>query len=95
MGEVVIINDGPNETVIVSDVGVQGASSGEKPPYVHRQDMPAAIWHVTHALGFRPSSIRVQDLSEDEIDGFDITNEDDNSFDLVFSGPFSGVARIK
>lgn len=106
MSDTIIIDDTTPETIVVSagdttnvevnEVGLQGAAGGDAaPPYVHTQSVPAATWSITHNLGYRPSSVRVEDSAEDEIDGFDIVNETNNSLDLVFGGAFSGVARIK
>lgn len=96
MVDTIIIDDTEETDVIVSEVGLQGVPGGDAaPPYVHTQSVPAATWSVSHELGYQPSSIRVTDSAGDEVDDFWIQNETADSFDLVFSGAFSGVARIK
>ena len=60
--------------------------------YVHTQAVPAAVWTITHNLGFMPN-ITVVDSFERVVEGsYEYLNED--TVQLTFDGGFSGKAYL-
>jgi hypothetical protein len=60
--------------------------------FTYGQAPPAAVWDITHNLGFFPD-VQVFDNSGDEVEG-DVTHVSDNELVLTFSAPISGVAYL-
>jgi hypothetical protein len=97
-GDTVVISSkqtGYNKTTVAqqpaqNQIDIAGLKGGGDKNYVHTQDVPSAIWTVTHNLGKRPAAV-VVDSSESVVYG-DIQYVDDNILTLTFSGAFSGKA---
>ena len=60
--------------------------------YTHTQSSASALWTITHNLGKRPSC-QVFDSAGDEVEG-NIRQLTNNSLQITFSAPFSGVAYL-
>lgn len=91
----------------VMDLGAVGADAGttvdwsnilNKPTtfqpktYVHVQDAAAAVWTITHNLGYYPS-VTIVDSAGSEVVG-DITYPDQNTVTATFGGAFGGRAYL-
>ena len=73
-----------------------GGGGGGPPPrlaYHHQQDLPAAIWAITHGLGFRPAGVQVTDVDGASVEG-QITHADESTLVITFSQPLAGVADL-
>lgn len=79
--------------------GPQGAAGPQGPAgalggqYTHNQAVAAAIWTITHNLGFKPGGIKVFDTAGTQVEG-DIEHLDVNTVRLTFSSGFSGTAYL-
>lgn len=77
--------------------GPQGPAGPAGPPgggsYVHTQNAAAAVWTITHNLGFRPGGITVEDSAGTEIVG-DRDDPDANTTVLTFDFATGGVAYL-
>lgn len=60
--------------------------------FTYNQSTPAAVWTVTHNLGFYPN-VTVVDSSGATVEG-DITHVNVTQLTLTFSGGFSGLAYL-
>ncbi len=60
--------------------------------YTHTQSSASALWTITHNLGKRPSC-QIFDSAGDEVEG-NIRQLTNNSLQITFSAPFSGVAYL-
>jgi hypothetical protein len=72
--------------------GEQGPPGSGSASYVHDQQVPAAVWDITHDLGFYPA-VSVVDTSNSEVEG-DLEYIDVNSVRVSFSTPFGGKAYL-
>ena len=62
------------------------------PTYVHRQDIAAAVWSISHNLGKYPT-VTIVDSSGRQVYG-DVEYTDMQSLTVRFSGAFSGRAYL-
>lgn len=69
--------------------GDPGAGTG----YAYDQILPASIWTINHALGYRPGGIIVIDSGGNEVKGA-ITYPTANQAVITFSSAFAGVAYL-
>ena len=84
------------------DVGPTGPTGPPGPPgsggsggtaaYTHDQTTPAALWTVTHNLGFYPN-VSVVDSGDNQVEGL-ITYNGMNSLTVEFNTPFGGRAYL-
>jgi hypothetical protein len=74
----------------ISDTGGTGGSAVTS--YVHTQSTAAAVWSVTHALGYYPQ-VMVQDVSFNQLEG-DVRFTNANVLTITFSAAVSGVAYL-
>ena len=60
--------------------------------YIHNQDVPLAVWVITHNLGSFPS-VTVVDSSNHVVIG-DVSYDNTNTLTITFSIPFAGYAYL-
>lgn len=61
--------------------------------YVHTQAVAAAVWTITHTLGFIPGGVQIVDSTGHEIEG-EVTYPAPNIVRIEFSEPVAGVAYL-
>jgi len=71
---------------------VGGAGGSGDIHYVFSQDVPSALWTITHNLNKKPSVTVVS--SADTVMYGDITYINTNKLTITFSAPFSGKAYL-
>lgn len=71
---------------------VGGAGGSGDVHYVFPQDVPSALWTITHNLNKKPSVTVVS--SADTVMYGDITYLNTNKLTITFSAPFSGKAYL-
>jgi len=71
---------------------VGGAGGSGDIHYVFSQDIPSALWTITHNLNKKPSVTVVS--SADTVMYGDITYINTNKLTITFSAPFSGKAYL-
>lgn len=91
-------------SVVLAELGVQGAQGPQGPQgpagtngidrntYVHNQNVPSAVWNITHNLGSYPS-VTVIDSAGTTVVG-DVLYVSANAITITFSGSFSGQAFL-
>jgi hypothetical protein len=72
------------------DVDPPSPGSGS---FVYQQTTPAAVWEITHPLGFYPGGVQVLDSAGQEVVGL-VTYPAVNVVRIEFSAPVSGVAYL-
>lgn len=85
----------PDVTVVSSSapkIVVGGAGGSGDIHYVFSQDIPSALWTITHNLNKKPSVTVVS--SADIVMYGDITYLNTNKLTVTFSAPFSGKAYL-
>jgi hypothetical protein len=90
-----IQQSGYNKTTIAqqpakNQIDIKGLKGGGDKNYVHLQNVPSAVWNVSHNLGKKPAVI-VVDSADEAVYG-EIQFIDDNNITLTFVGAFSGKA---
>lgn len=70
--------------------GPPGTGGGGR--YEHVQMAPAAVWNITHGLGYRPS-VTVIDTAETVCIG-SVEHIDANNLTITFSAAFAGRAHL-
>lgn len=62
--------------------------------YTHTQSIPAALWTITHNLGYKPGGILVTDSGGSEWEG-DVTHVSNNQLTIDFgTASFGGTAEV-
>lgn len=77
------------------DPGPQGNPGPPGPAggtYTHTQGTAAAVWSITHNLGFFPN-VTVLDSAGTEVEG-DVAYVDANNLTVTFTAAFGGVAYL-
>jgi cell shape-determining protein MreC len=73
-----------------------GAGGPTPPPtvvnYVHNQSTASAVWTITHNLGWYPN-VTVIDSAGTNVEG-DVTQVNNNTMRINFSGAFTGIAYL-
>lgn len=102
----VVVRPSDEDTVVIHTGGVQGPQgpTGPEGPQgdpgpsgsaasglTFVQAVPAAVWHITHDLGY-PPAVTVIDTSGDQVEG-DVTYAG-NTITLTFSAAFGGTAYL-
>jgi len=97
---------GPSTTVEMVG-GIPGATGPPGPPgavgppgppgtgavsYTHVQSTPAAVWVISHNLGYQPN-VTVIDSSNEQVEG-DVIYGPIGTISVIFSGAFSGSAHL-
>ena len=72
--------------------GPPGPPGSGVPAHTHVQSVPAALWTITHALGYQPN-ITVVDSSNEQVEG-DVIYGPVGTISLIFSAAFSGTAYL-
>ena len=80
-----------NKYYIRTDAGIELLKSTMY--YEHEQGTSAAIWTITHNLGFRPSVIAMDSVYFNTVEG-EIVHNSENELTIEFSGAFSGKAYL-
>ena len=88
------------EGIRIIQTGTQGPPGAGLPvnllaklqTYVHRQDIPAAVWNINHNLDVYPS-VSVVDSTDSIVIG-EIQYINKNSVVVTFNGSFSGKAYL-
>ncbi len=76
---------------LVAAKGDPGAGGGGS-YYRHVQSTPAAVWVITHGLGYRPN-VTVVDSTARQVEG-DVEHVNDNELIVSFSAAFAGEAYL-
>lgn len=93
-----VVNSGTTGDAILDFVIPQGPVGPRGPAgldtgfYRHDQAAPAAMWTITHSLGFYPS-VSVQDSAGSVVYG-DVYYLDANSLTITFQSAFGGHANL-
>jgi hypothetical protein len=80
----------PRPTTSMSVKGVTGG--GGDAHFVYEQNMPSAVWVITHNLGKKPVAV-VVDSTENVVIG-DLQYNSLNTLTITFVDPFSGKAYL-
>jgi len=95
--DVTIVETIEAETTVVEsgargDRGPRGVPGPPGDTYAHTQDVPAAVWEITHDLGYQPA-VTVVDSSNREVIG-DVEYLDVDHLRVTFSAAFGGQAFL-
>lgn len=86
---VVIVTGGKGEK---GDPGEPGEPGSGSTAYTHEQITPAALWTITHGLGFYPN-VTVVDSAGSGVEG-EVVYLDMNSLTVTFTSAFGGFAYL-
>jgi hypothetical protein len=90
--EQVVRPDVSVSAVTIPKIVVGGAGGSGDVHYIFPQDIPSALWTITHNLNKKPSVTVVS--SADTVMYGDITYLNTNKLTITFSAPFSGKAYL-
>ena len=74
---------------------LRGGGGGLPPRLAHRhhQATAAAVWIISHGLGFRPGGVLVTDLAGNSVEGV-VSHPDLLTTHITFGAPISGIADL-
>lgn len=73
--------------------GEPGAPGSAPQAYNHIQGTPAAVWAISHGLGYNPAGIIVVDSGGSEVEGI-VSYIDINNLTITFLSSFGGDAYL-
>lgn len=75
-------------------MGPQGPAGAAGASYHHDQSVPAAVWLISHNLGYYPGGVMVEDSTGDQVIGGVVRHVNANQVTITFSAPFGGSADL-
>lgn len=79
--------------IVVVELGSSGPSGPSAQGHVHEQMTPAAVWTITHNLGFRPGGVLVVEYGGANVEG-EVDHASDNALTITFQWPVAGRAYL-